>query len=227
MSTDADIRGHEIRIDGGGMHCIGAWLAEPIGKPRGGIVVAQEIFGVNAHVRSVVERFAALGYVAIAPAFFDHVENGVELNYDRAGVAAGKQLVAEVGFERAVADVASAASSIASAGKIGCVGYCWGGTVAYLAAARLAMPSVSYYGMRNVQFFDEAPKAPMQFHFGDHDKSIPLEMVERHRNELSKAEIYTYPADHGFNCDARPGYDAASAGLALQRTLEFFERELG
>ncbi|MFZ2237276.1 MAG: dienelactone hydrolase family protein [Dokdonella sp.] len=227
MSIDTKLRGHEIRIDGGGMHCIGAWLAEPIGKPRGGIVVAQEIFGVNAHIRSVVERFAALGYVAIAPAFFDHVENDVELDYDRAGIAAGKKLVTELGLDRTVADVASAAASIASAGKIGFVGYCWGGTVAYLAAARLAMPSVSYYGMRNVHYFDEAPQAPMQFHFGENDKSIPPDMIERHRRELANAEVFTYPADHGFNCDARAAYDAASASLALHRTLEFFERELG
>lgn len=227
MSTAPEIRGHEIRMDGGGLHCIGAWLAEPIGAPRGGIVVAQEIFGVNAHVRSVVERFAALGYLAIAPAFFDHVEAGVELGYDDEGVRVGRKLVAEVGLDRAVADVAGAAAAIASAGKIGCIGYCWGGTVAYLAAARLGMPSVSYYGMRNVQFFDESPKGPIQFHFGDHDKSIPPEMIERHRRELPTAEVFTYPADHGFNCDVRTAYDAASAGLALQRTLEFFERELG
>ena len=217
---------HSIQIPTAGQHCIGAWLAEPSGTPRGGIVVAQEIFGVNAHIRSVVERFADLGYVAIAPAFFDHVETGVELGYDRAGFAAGKQLVTEVGLDRAVEDVASAAASIASAGQIGCVGYCWGGTVAYLAAARLAMPSVSYYGMRNVKYFDEAPKAPVQFHFGDQDTSIPPGMIERHRRELPEAEIFTYPAEHGFNCDSRPQFDAASADLALRRTLEFFERIL-
>ena len=217
---------HSIQIPTTGQHCIGAWIAEPTGKPRAGIVVAQEIFGVNVHIRSVVERFADLGYVAIAPAFFDHVETGVELGYDRAGFTAGKQLVTEVGLDRAVEDVASAAASIASAGKIGCVGYCWGGTVAYLAAARLAMPSVSYYGMRNVKYFDEPPMAPIQFHFGEQDKSIPPAMIERHRHELSDAEVFVYPAEHGFNCDSRAQYDAASAGLALQRTLAFFEREL-
>ncbi len=227
MSSHADVQGHEIRIDGGGMHCIGGWLAEPIGTPRGGIVIAQEIFGVNAHIRSVVERFASLGYVAIAPAFFDHVESGVELGYDEEGFRVGRKLVTEVGLDRAVADVASAAASIASAGKIGCIGYCWGGTVAYLAAARLGMPSVSYYGTRNIQYFDESAKAPIQFHFGVDDKSIPPEIIERHRRELPTAEVFTYVADHGFNCDVRASHDAASAGLALQRTLEFFERELG
>ena len=98
--------------------------------------------------------------------------------------------------------------------------------MAYLAAARLGLPSVSYYGMRNVQYFAEKPRAAMQFHFGDHDATIPPAMIERHRRELAGAEVYTYPADHGFNCDARSQYDAASAGLALQRTLAFFEREL-
>lgn len=215
-----------IQISSSGMHCIGAWLAEPAGRPLGGIVVAQEIFGVNAHIRSIVDRFAELGYVAIAPAFFDHVETGVELGYDNDGVEAGRALIAQVGLNRAVEDVASAAASIASAGRIGCVGYCWGGTVAYLAAARLGLPSVSYYGMRNVQHFDEPPTAALQCHFGEHDQSIPSTMIEHHRRELPDAEIYVYPADHGFNCDARSQYDAASAGLALQRTLAFFEREL-
>lgn len=215
-----------VQISTSRMQCIGAWLAEPVGKPLGGIVVAQEIFGVNAHIRSVVERFAELGYVAIAPAFFDHVETGVELGYDSAGVEAGRRLITEVGIDRAVEDVASAAASIASAGRIGCVGYCWGGSVAYLAAARLGLPSVSYYGARNTQYFAERPKAALQFHFGEHDASIPMAMVERHQRELAGAEVHVYPADHGFNCDARPQYDAASAGLALQRTLAFFEREL-
>lgn len=211
-----------IQISSSRMQCIGAWLAEPVGQPLGGIVVAQEIFGVNAHIRSVVDRFAEAGYVAIAPAFFDHVETGVELGYDQEGFDAGRALTAEVGLDQAVADVASAAASIASAGRIACVGYCWGGTVAYLAAARLQMPSVSYYGMRNAQ----RPRAPTQFHFGDRDASIPFEMIQRHRNELDDAEVYVYPADHGFNCDARSQYDAASAELALQRTLSFLRREL-
>jgi len=220
--------GQHINLNTGGMQCIGAYLAAPKGGSKGGIVVVQEIFGVNAHIRSVADRFAEHGYTAIAPAFFDHVESGVELRYDPADYERGKQLVGEVGLERALVDVASAAESIRSAGKIGVVGYCWGGSVALLSATRLGLPAVSYYGARNVNFLDEKPKAPLQFHFGENDASIPPAAVQRHRDALPQMEIYTYPAGHAFNRDADANhYDAASAKLALQRTLDFFARQLG
>ena len=132
--------GEHIQLNTTRTQCIGAYVARPKGTPKGGIVVVQEIFGVNRHMRNVTDRFAEHGYVAIAPAFFDHVETGVELGYDEAGFRRGRELVGEISFDQAIADVASAAESIRSAGRIGCVGYCWGGTVAYLAAARLAMP---------------------------------------------------------------------------------------
>ena len=219
--------GEWIRLNTAGMQCIGAYLARPAGKPKAGLVVVQEIFGVNAHVRDLVERFAALGYTAIAPAFFDHVETDVELDYGSEGFARGRQLVGEVGIERAVEDVASAAESIGSVGKIGVVGYCWGGTVALLSATRLGLPAVSYYGARNVSYLDEAPKAPVQFHFGERDASIPAEAVQRHREAYPEMEIYTYPAEHAFNRDIDgKHYDAPSAHLALQRTLAFFDRYL-
>ena len=219
--------GQHINLNTGGMQCIGAYLAAPPGVSKGGIVVVQEIFGVNAHVRSVVERFAEHGYTAIAPAFFDHVENNVELRYDPADYERGKKLVSEVGFERAVNDVASAAQSIGSAGRVGVVGYCWGGSVALLAATRLGLPAVSYYGARNVNFLDEKPLAPVQFHFGENDPSIPPAAVQRHREALPDMEVFTYPAGHAFNRDIDPAhYDAPSAQLALQRTLAFFARNL-
>ena len=220
--------GDTIQLNTTGTQCIGAYVARPEGTPKGGIVVVQEIFGVNAHMRHVTDRFAAHGYVAIAPAFFDHFETGVELGYDDAGMKRGRELVGELSFDQAIADVASAAESIRSAGRIGCVGYCWGGTVAYLAATRLAMPSVSYYGARNVKFLDETPKAPVQFHFGEKDSSIPPEAVRRHREALQDAEIYTYPTGHAFDRSVDPHvYDAASAKLALERTLAFFAKNLG
>ncbi|WP_158885367.1 dienelactone hydrolase family protein [Rhodanobacter sp. L36] len=218
--------GEHINIPTTRTQCIGAYLAKPQGKPKGGIVVIQEIFGINAHMRRVVDGFAAQGYTAIAPAFFDHVEANVELGYDEAGFKKGQQLVGEVGLEQAVKDVASAAEAIASAGKIGTVGYCWGGTVALLAALRLGLPSVSYYGARNVPFLHEIPKAPVMFHFGEKDKHITPDMVAKHRELLPQMETFTYPADHGFNRDVGPQYDEASAKLALQRTLGFFERHL-
>src|SRR5690348_4282841 len=219
--------GDHIQLNTSDTQCIGAYLAKPAAKPKGGIVVVQEIFGVNQHMRNVTDRFAANGYVAIAPAFFDHIETGVELGYDDAGFKRGRDLVGEISFERAIEDVASAAESIRSAGRIGCVGYCWGGTVAFLAATRLAMPSVSYYGARNVKFLDEPPKAHVQFHFGERDSSIPPEAVRRHREELPDAEIYTYPTGHAFDREVDPKvYDAPSSKLALERTLAFFARHL-
>lgn len=219
--------GQSIQLNTSRMQCIGAWLAKPTGVPKGGIVVVQEIFGVNAHMRSVVERFAEHGYTAIAPAFFDHVETGVELTYDDTGFRRGRELIGEIGFDLAIADVASAAESIASAGRVGCVGYCWGGTVALLAATRLGLPAVSYYGARNTAFLDETPRAPLQFHFGQLDKSIPPEAVERHRAAMPDAEVHTYPAGHAFNRDVDPkASDAPSAQLALERTLAFFDRHL-
>ena len=220
--------GKHITIPTSGTQCIGAYVAEAPGKPKGGIVVIQEIFGVNAHVRSVADRFAAAGYTAIAPAFFDHLETGVELDYTEKGMNEGKQLVSELGLDRAVEDVASAADAIASAGKIGTVGYCWGGTVAMLSAIRLGLPSVSYYGARNVPFLGEKPKAPVMFHFGEEDKSIPPEMIAKHRQMLPQMDVFTYAgAGHAFNRDIDPShYHQANAKLAQQRTLAFFDKHL-
>jgi carboxymethylenebutenolidase len=219
--------GQHIQLNTSRMHCIGAYLAKAEGTPKGGLVVVQEIFGVNAHMRDVVDRYAALGYTAIAPAFFDHVESGVELGYDEAGYARGRELIGEIGLDLAVDDVASAAEAISSAGKIGCVGYCWGGTVALLAAIRLGLPAVSYYGSRNPAFLEQKPKAPVQFHFGERDASIPPEAIARHRAALPDAEIYVYPAGHAFNRDVDPkAYDEGSAKLALERALAFFDRNL-
>ena len=218
--------GAHITIPTTGTHCIGAYVAKAT-SAKGGIVVVQEIFGVNAHVRDVTDRFAGLGYTAIAPAFFDHVESNVELDYGEQSFACGRALVGEVGLDRAVEDGASAAEAIASAGRIGVVGYCWGGTVALLAAIRLGLPAVSYYGARNVPFLGDKLKAPVQFHFGEKDTSIPPEAVQKHRDAHPDMETFTYPAGHAFNRDIDPShYDAASARLALDRTLAFFARNL-
>lgn len=218
--------GQSINIPTSGTQCIGGYLAKAKGKAKGGVVVIQEIFGVTGHIRDVADRFAAAGYTAIAPAFFDHLESGVELAYDQAGMERGKALVNELGLDRAVADVASAAESIASAGRIGTVGYCWGGTVALLSALRLGLPSVSYYGARNLPFLGEKPKAPVMFHFGEHDRSIPPEAVAKHRELLPQMDVHTYPTGHAFNRDGGPQYDEASAKLAWQRTLAFFDQHL-
>jgi carboxymethylenebutenolidase len=220
--------GKHINLPTRGTQCIGAYLAEAQGKPKGGLVVIQEIFGVNQHIRDVADRFAAMGYTAVAPAFFDHLESGVELGYSDESMAKGRQLVMELGLDQAVEDVASAAEAIKSAGKIGTVGYCWGGTVALLSAIRLGLPSVSYYGARNVPFLGEQPKAPVMFHFGEEDKSIPPDMVAKHRELLPQMDVYTYPgAGHAFNRDIDPShYHQESAELALKRTMAFFDKHL-
>ena len=206
---------------------VSAWRAEPSGTPLGSIVVIQEIFGVNAHIRNVAEDFATQGYVALAPAYFDVIETGVELDYDTDGIAKGRELITELGLEAAVDITAAAVRELAKiGGKVGTVGYCWGGTVALLAALRLGLPSASYYGARNVPFLQETPRAPVIFHFGERDASIPPEMVALHREHLPQMPLHTYPAGHGFNCNVRADYDASSAALARQRTLAFFSEHL-
>lgn len=219
--------GSYIHIGSDGMQCIAAYVAHASETPLGGVIVVQEIFGINSHIRSLVDRFAMHGYTAIAPAFFDHLETGVELDYDAHGIARGRALVDALDLDTVMSDVGSAADAIRSAGRIAVVGYCWGGTIALLSASRLGLPAVSYYGARNVAYLDEGSRAPLQFHFGERDHSIPAQAVQRHRETFPDSEIFVYPAGHGFNCDLRKDYDEASASLALQRTLNFLARTIG
>lgn len=139
----------------------------------------------------------------------------------------GLERVTALGMEKALEVVRAAATRLAPHGKVGTVGYCWGGSVALLSALRLGLPSVSYYGARNVQFLDETPKAPVMFHFGAQDKSIPPEAIQAHREKLPQMATYVYPADHAFNREVGHAYDPDSAALALQRTLDFFSEHLG
>ncbi len=207
---------------------VGGWRADPEGAPRGALVVIQEIFGANAHIRSVADRFAQAGYIALAPAFFDPVESDVELGYDQDGFAKGRELVTALGLDRAVDIVAAAADLLKRDGvEVGAVGYCWGGTIAYLANTRLGLPAVSYYGARTAALLDETLRAPMMFHFGEKDGSITAEDVAKHREKQPQAELYVYPAGHAFNRDVDThAYRAESAALALERTLAFFARNL-
>lgn len=206
---------------------VAAWRSDPTAPARAALVVVQEIFGVNAHIRSVADRFAEAGFIALAPALFDPIERGVALDYDQPGIAKGRELTAALGFDRAVALVAAAADLLQAQGlRTGVVGFCWGGSVAFLANTRLGLPAVSYYGGRTVPLLDEPTRAPMLFHFGDRDPIIPADAVAAHRAKQPTATIHVYPAGHGFNCDARPDYAADSAALAWQRTLAFFEEAL-
>jgi len=222
--------GDWIELTSGDGHRLAGWLARPTGKPRGGIVVLQEIFGVNAHIRRVTDGYAAAGYLTLAPAILDRAERGVELGYDAAGVAQGRELVGKVGFDNAARDAWAATNALhrmldAGAG-IGAVGYCWGGTLALLACTRLKLPAVSYYGGRSVPFAHERPGAPLMLHFGERDPIIPPAHVELLREAFPQAEAHVYPAGHGFNCDERADFDPAASALALERTLAFFDRTL-
>ena len=203
-----------------------AWQALPAGTPRAGLVVIQEIFGANAHIRHVAEQYAAEGYAVLAPAFFDLLEPGLELAYDAEGVNRGKELVTALGMDRAVSVVQAAAQQLERHGKVGTVGYCWGGTIAMLAAQRLGLPSASYYGARNVPFLDGPFKAPAIFHFGAQDASIPPAAVAAHREKQPTLPVYVYPADHAFNREVGMHYHAPSAELARERTLAFFSENL-
>ena len=205
---------------------IAAWRAEPAIPPRGALVVIQEIFGVNAHIRAVVDRFASHGYVALAPSLFDHFENHVELGYDAEGAAYGRDLAMRLGFDRALEDVRAAAEAVEDIGDVGVVGCCWGGSLAFLACARIGLPAVSYYGGRTVPFLHEKPHAPLLLHFGEHDPIIPPADIEKHQDCLPEAEIHIWPAGHGFNCDQRVDFNATVAVRALQRTLAFFGAHL-
>ena len=223
MGRDIAIATQHGTVDG--------WRADPLhGAPRGALVVLQEIFGVNGHVRCVVERYAAEGYVAVAPDMFAPVQPRVELDYGEDGFARGRELAAAVGFERAMDIVQASATLLRGEGHdTGAVGFCWGGSVAFLANTRLGLPAVSYYGARTVPFLDEPLRAPMLFHFGADDDAIPEADVTAHRERQPDATVQVYDgAGHAFNRDVDPRHHhPASATLAHRRTLKFLEAALG
>lgn len=206
---------------------ISAWQAKPHDKPRGAIIVVQEIFGVNSHIRQVTDRFANYGYLAIAPALFDLVSPGTELGYDEASVARGRDIAEQLGFNGALDGVRAAFDMASEENRVAVVGYCWGGSVAYYANTKLGIPAVSYYGGRTVPLLKDRPKAPLMLHFGEHDPLIPPEDVQKHRLALPEAEIHVWPGvGHGFNCDQRAGYSASTSQDALNRTLAFLQKNL-
>jgi carboxymethylenebutenolidase len=208
---------------------LGAYRAEPSGPPRGALVVAQEIFGVNGHIRSVCDGFAADGYVAVAPALFDRYERGIDIGYTAADIARGRELKGRATTEAAMLDLAAARADVASAGRTGVIGYCWGGYLAWIAAARATHLScaVCYYGGGMTDAVAELPQCPVLAHFGELDKGIPVAGVKAFAAAQPTVEVHIYPADHGFNCDQRGSYDAPSAALARERTLAFLRQHIG
>ena len=205
--------GHEFR----------AYLSAPVTKPRGAIVVIQEIFGVNSHIRAVTDSYAAEGYTAIAPSLFDRVRRGVELTYQPQDMQEGFGYVKQLKPEDTMKDVAAAMAVVKHSGRVGMVGFCWGGKVTYVSACELQLAcAVAYYGGSIAQSLDKKPKCPVMYHFGERDKHIPPEDVAKIKATNPDGIFHLYPADHGFNCDQRGSYDAPSAALARTRTLEFF-----
>ena len=209
---------------------LSAYKATPSGTPRGGLVVIQEIFGVNSHIKKVADGFAADGYAVIAPAIFDRVERGFESGYAPPDIERGRAVRGKLQTDQVTMDVNAAVKELAKSGqKVGVVGYCFGGFVAWLSATRLSgvAASVGYYGGGIADTAAEQPRNPVMLHFGETDASIPKEHYEKVMKAHPKIPIHIYPAGHGFNCDERGSYHEPSARLARQRTIEFFRQHVG
>jgi carboxymethylenebutenolidase len=212
--------GKMIRLRAKDGHELDAYVAEPAGAPKGGVVVVQEVFGVTDHIKRVADRYAAQGYRAIAPAMFDRIERNLTLDYSE--VQKGIQYMRQLQWPNTLADVEAAANEV-RAGSAAVVGFCWGGTVAHVAASELPLDAaVSYYGGGVAKMLDKKPQCPILYHFGDQDASIPLLDVEMIRRANPDSPLYIYPgAGHGFNCDERASYSEKDAELAFQRSVEF------
>ena len=210
-------------------HTLSAYVARPAGQPLAGLVIIQEIFGVNAHIRSVADGYAKDGFLAVAPALFDRIRPGIELGYEDADAQTAMNLMPKLDAEKAVIDVAAAIDYAAkeTGKKVGVVGYCWGGSIAWLAATRLHPDaSVGYYGGQIGKYAAEKPICPVMLHFGRQDAHIPPAVAEAVHAANPCVEIYWYDAGHAFNCDARPSYNAAAAKEARERTLSFLKTHL-
>lgn len=217
-------KGGMIELTAGDGHKFGAYKASPSGKAKGGVVILQEIFGVNGHVRHLCEEFAGDGYVAIAPALFDRIEPNAEIGY--AGIGRARDIVAKLLDPMLIADMQAAIDAVSSAGFVVPIGYCYGGAMAFLAASRCTgiVGAVNYYGTRTIQYCETlTPRVPVQYHFGTKDKSIPPEAISKIKAAHPVGTYHIYDdADHGFSCEERPQfYNAAATKIAKDRTLSF------
>ncbi len=210
-----------------------AYVARPAGTPKGAVVVLQEIFGVNSHIRSVADGYAKEGYLAVAPSTFHRVKPGVDLGYTEQDMQAGfalKMAVEALPAPGVMQDIQAAVDHAAQAGKVGVVGYCWGGLLTWRTACTLdgVAAAVPYYG-GGVTTPDEVartPRVPVMAHFGDQDHWIPLEGVDAFKRAHSQVDVHVYTANHGFNCDQRASWNEPAARLARERTLAFFAKHL-
>ena len=222
--------GENLKLQARDCHYLGTYLARPAEKAIAGLVVVQEAFGVNAHIRRVADAYARDGFLAIAPALFDRIERGVELGYEGADRERGMSLARQIDLGDALKDIAAALEYLRAqnVGKCGVIGYCLGGTVAWLAATRLdPEAAVGYYGGYIARFAQEKPRCPVMLHFGTLDKHIPKSDVDQVQARHPDVKIFWYEADHGFNCDDRAAYNPEAAKLAKDRSLEFLKKHLG
>jgi carboxymethylenebutenolidase len=221
--------GQDITLTASDQFELSAYRTTPNGAPKGAVVVIQEIFGVNHHIRTVCDRFAEQGYVAVAPAIFDRIERNFQSGYSPEEVAIARKFVASPDWAAMLRDTQAAIDSVKDIGPVGIIGFCLGGSVAYAAATRLTglSAAIGYYGGAIVKFADDRPTVPTQLHFGEQDHGIPLADVETIRAKRPEVEVFVYDgAQHGFGCDERASYDKASAAVARQRSLEFFANHL-
>jgi carboxymethylenebutenolidase len=221
--------GQNIRLTASDGFELGAYRADPATAPKAAVVVIQEIFGVNSHIRNVCDRFAAQGYVAVAPAIFDRIEPDFQSGYSPDEVAVARKFIANPDWDAFMRDTQAAIDVVKSAGPVGVIGFCLGGSIAFLAATRLTglKAAIGYYGGAITRFADEKPKVPTQLHYGEKDAGIPLTDVDIVRSKRPDVEIFVYDnALHGFNCDERASYDKASADVAKRRSLDFFAKHL-
>ena len=222
--------GKFIELKAADGHKLAAYIATPAGKPRGGVVVIPEIFGVNSHIRQVTDGFAADGYLAVAPAMFDRARRNYDTGYSQPEIEAGVAIMQKLDWKQSMLDVAAAVAEAAKAGKVGIVGYCYGGTVSWMAAARVSglACAVPYYGGGMHGLIGERPKIPVMCNFGEADQSPTLAQAKEIAAAHPAITAHFYPgAGHGFNCDQRGSWNPEAAKLARQRTLEFFRKQLG
>ena len=214
-----------IEITAKDNHKFSAYISQPSGKPKAGIVIIQEIFGVNAHIKEVTDLYASKGYLCVAPSLFDRIEKNVTLNYDEIGVSKGRNLK-ELCDKDALKDIEASISVVSSAGKVGVIGYCWGGSLSWKIGCEASnlSASVCYYGGDIPKLKDLKPNCNVLTHFGELDKGIPINDVKIFEETQPDVLTYTYPADHGFNCDHRSQYNKTCANIALERTLKFLEQ---
>jgi len=219
--------GQNIQLKASDDFQLGGYRADPTGSAKAAVVVIQEIFGVNHHIRAVCDRLAREGYVAVAPSIFDRTERNFQSGYSPDEIAVARKFIASPDWGAMLRDTQAAIDSVKTIGPVGIIGFCLGGSVAYAAATKLSglSAAVGYYGGAVVRFADDKPLVPTQLHFGEQDAGIPLTDVETIRAKRPEVEIHIYPgAQHGFHCDERASYDKASADIAWPRSMGFFAK---